>query len=277
MLSEVIIILDRSGSMACVQDDTIGGFNSFLAEQKKVPGEARFTMVQFDELYEKVYQSVPIAEARNLTKASFVPRGSTALLDAIGRTIEFQGARFDAMPADKKPDKVIVAIITDGHENASHIYNRAHVFEMIQRQRDHWGWSIYFIGANQDAIVEAGNLGILRGQALSYAATSGGVRGMSAAMNNAVTASRNTGEDYSYTWQDQVGAMAESMPLDKTTSIGSWPTPTPEPATSPSPEPAPCDPCPSPDYIGAVDSSTCAPDSPSFDSSSCSTDTGGAE
>lgn len=173
MLTEIIIILDRSGSMASVAGDTIGGFNEFVAKQKAVPGEARMTLVQFDNEYEKVYEAISLSDVKPLDRTTFVPRGSTALLDAIGTTILAQGKRFDT--ASTKPGKVVVAILTDGEENSSREFTREKVFALIKEQRDQWGWDFYFLGANQDAIRAAGDIGIARAQAVTYSANAKGV------------------------------------------------------------------------------------------------------
>lgn len=158
--TDITIILDRSGSMLSICKDTIGGFNSFLAEQRKLPGEARVSLVQFDDQYEVVYAGNDIRTAPELTEATFVPRGSTALLDAIGRTVVAMGARFAAMPEADRPDKVIFVIMTDGGENASREYARAKVFEMVKTQRETFSWEFVFIGANQDSIAVGTSLGI---------------------------------------------------------------------------------------------------------------------
>lgn len=201
--TEILIILDRSGSMESVKADTIGGFNNFLAEQKKLPDEAAITLVQFDDRYERVYEGKPLADAPRLNEDTYQPRGSTALLDAIGRTINEQGKRFSEAPDERKPSKVIVAIMTDGFENASQNFDRAQVFGLISQQRDQWGWSFYFLGANQDAIAEAGRIGLAPGQALSYAATPMGTAAVMSSLGRAVAHSRRTGKSYDYDDEDR--------------------------------------------------------------------------
>jgi len=201
--TEILIILDRSGSMDSVRADTIGGFNSFLADQKKLGDQAFLTLVQFDDQYEKLYEGRPLADAPPLDDQTFKPRGSTALLDAIGRTIHEQGARFSKAPEHLKPSQVIVAIMTDGFENASHEFDRAQVFGLISQQRDQWGWVFYFLGANQDAIAEAGRLGLAAGQALNYAATSRGTAAVMRSLSKGVAHSRRTGTPYSYDDEDR--------------------------------------------------------------------------
>lgn len=166
----IVVILDRSGSMATIQNDAIGGFNTFLAEQKKSNKKARITCVQFDDVYDVLYTDKPIAEAPELTSKTFVPRGSTALHDAIGKTIN--SSKFDA-----KKEKVVFLIITDGEENASKEWDEATLNPLITKQQDA-GWQFVFIGSNQNAIMTAKTLGINAANALS--ASSSGIGTQSA-------------------------------------------------------------------------------------------------
>lgn len=167
--TDITIILDRSGSMQSVAADTIGGFNKFLDDQKATPGEATITLNQFDTVYERIIDAKPIASASHLTPQTFVPRGMTALHDAIGRSIEDTGKRLAAMPEDQRPSKVVCVIITDGAENASRQFNQEKIDSMITEQRDKWKWEFVFLGANQDAIATATKLGIGAQNAMTYA------------------------------------------------------------------------------------------------------------
>ena len=142
-----VFILDRSGSMESCRDDTIGGFNTFLNDQKTLGGT--MTLVQFDHEYNEVYKKKDIKDVVPLTAATFQPRGSTALLDAIGKTIK----NWDA---DTKPS---VVILTDGQENASHVFTKVHIKDLIE-QKTKEGWTFAYLGANQDAFAEAGSIGI---------------------------------------------------------------------------------------------------------------------
>ncbi len=174
--TDINIVLDRSGSMQSIKNDTIGGFNAFLEAQKTVPGEASISLVQFDNVYEVVYQARALGDAPELTATTFVPRGSTALLDAIGRAINATGERLAAMAEADRPSKVIFVILTDGYENASQEFTAAQINQMIQHQRDAYQWEFVFLGANQDAITTASQLGIQAGNAMSYAASPVGTR-----------------------------------------------------------------------------------------------------
>jgi hypothetical protein len=174
--TDISIVLDRSGSMESVRSDTIGGFNTFLSDQLEEGGEATITLVQFDDIYEVVYSAIPLTDAGRLDNSTFVPRGSTALLDAIGRTIIATGKRLEALAEDQRPEKVVFVVLTDGHENASRQFTAHNVNEMISHQRDVYKWEFVFLGANQDAITTAANLGIQASHSITYAATPAGVQ-----------------------------------------------------------------------------------------------------
>jgi hypothetical protein len=163
--TDITLILDRSGSMDKCKTDTEGGFDSFIDEQKKVAGKCNVTLVQFDDQYDVVYSNKPISE---VPKCVLVPRGSTALLDAIGKTIVSTGERLAAMPENERPGAVIVAILTDGGENASHEYNWSSVKKLIDKQTNDYQWLFTFIGANQDAIANASKMGIGRSNSMTY-------------------------------------------------------------------------------------------------------------
>lgn len=172
--TDITIILDRSGSMQSVKTDTIGGFNSFLEEQQKVSGEASLSLVQFDDQYETVYTDKDINSAAQLTEATFQPRGMTALYDAIGRTINATGQRLANLPEAERPNKVLFVIMTDGFENSSQEFKAARISEMINHQRNLYKWEFMFIGANQDAVLSAQEMGIPTQAALTYTANAAG-------------------------------------------------------------------------------------------------------
>ena len=175
--TEIAVIVDRSGSMHGLEQDTIGGYNSFLKEQQEHPGEAKFTLVQFDDKYQMLFESVPIGEVKMAKKGAFFPRGATALFDAIGKTVNDLGNRLDKLPESEKPAKVLVAIITDGQENASlEFRNKEKIAEMIKHQTENWGWEFFYIAANQDAFAEGASMNIPHSNSANFAHTSGGVR-----------------------------------------------------------------------------------------------------
>jgi hypothetical protein len=182
--SDITIVLDRSGSMEAVADDTIGGFNRFLLDHKQAPGDGVLTLVQFDNVYEFVHQAKPLAEVPPLDRRTFVPRGSTALLDAIGRTINETVARLANTDESQLPGVVIFVILTDGHENSSRELTREMVFKQIKEQQEKRKWEFVFLGANQDAIAEAGMIGVPAGSSLTYAHTSRGSRAAFASLSD---------------------------------------------------------------------------------------------
>jgi uncharacterized protein YegL len=150
------VILDRSGSMQSIRDDVIGGFNSFVEEQKKLPGEATITLVQFDDQdsYEVINDFAPLHEVKEFTRTTFVPRGSTPLLDAIGRGINDCESKLGRMADWDLPKKVIFCIITDGQENMSKEFNHTQIMEMIRNQRDK-KWEFVFMSCDEGAIRDA--------------------------------------------------------------------------------------------------------------------------
>jgi hypothetical protein len=211
--TDISVVLDRSGSMASVWQDTIGGFNSFIDAQRKLPGACNVSALQFDNEFETLYTAKPVGDAPLLTKETYVPRGGTALLDAIGRTIIATGTRLAAMPDDQRPGKVIFVILTDGEENASREFTRAKVFEMIKLQRETYQWDFVFLGANQDAIHTGAGLGIAAGASMTYASNAAGTSKAFASVSNYVGRSRSGAVDVSFSAQDrqaQVDAGAKS-------------------------------------------------------------------
>jgi uncharacterized protein YegL len=176
IFTEIVCIIDRSGSMYAIKDDAIGGFNTFLKTQKELPGEATLTLVQFDTEYEMVHENSPLQDVPELNDSTFSPRGMTALHDAIGRTIDTVGKRLKNMPDENRPAKVIVSILTDGEENSSREFNLSTIKEMIEHQRSKYSWEFIFLGANQDAFAEAGKIGINIHDTVNFAATGAGIR-----------------------------------------------------------------------------------------------------
>jgi Mg-chelatase subunit ChlD len=164
-LTDIVVVLDRSGSMQSCRDDAEGGLNAFVEDQKKRPGRAVFSLVQFDTEYEFVHRGEPISRVRPFT---LVPRGSTALLDAVGRAIIETSDRLTRMPEAERPELVAFVIVTDGHENSSKEFNKEQIRQMIQHQTDAYKWQFTFLGANQDAFAEAGGIGIVAHMAADF-------------------------------------------------------------------------------------------------------------
>jgi hypothetical protein len=184
--SEIICIIDRSGSMQTIRDDAIGGFNQFLQGQCAVPGTAALTLILFDHEYLMPFHHVNIHEIPKLDATTYVPRGQTALLDAIGRAIASTRERLSATPEPDRPEKVIVCILTDGQENASHRFSREKIKHIIEHQRQKHHWEFIFLAANQDTFAEAQALGISKDSSYGFSSTSEGVSEAFARMEESV-------------------------------------------------------------------------------------------
>ena len=169
-LTELVFILDRSGSMSGLEGDVIGGFNSMIQKQKAEEGEALVTTVLFDDRVETVYDSEPIGSIPAMDGKTYYVRGCTALLDAVGSTILKVSNRQDKLEAGKKADKVIFVITTDGLENASREFSRRQVKNLIDSKTEA-GWEFIFLGANMDAVDEAEKIGIRASRAGNFTAT----------------------------------------------------------------------------------------------------------
>ena len=178
-LTELVFILDRSGSMQGLEGDTIGGFNAMIEKQKKEPGEAFVSTVLFDDRAEVLHDRVKVSEVRPITEKEYYVRGCTALLDAIGGAIHHIGNMH-----------TLFVITTDGMENASRRYSARRVKEMIRRQKEKYGWEFLFLGANIDAVETAGHLGIAPDRAVNYHCDSEGTRLNYEVMGQAVSAVR---------------------------------------------------------------------------------------
>ena len=173
-LTEMVFILDRSGSMGGLEDDTIGGFNSLIAKQKKAEGEGIVTTVLFDNKYEIIHDRFDLETIGEMTDKEYYVRGTTALLDAMGSTIQKEINVQEQLPESEKAEKVIFVIITDGYENASCEYRYKDIRRMVEAQQEK-GWEFMFLGANIDAIEEGGRLGIRKERAVTYKCDSEGL------------------------------------------------------------------------------------------------------
>ena len=167
-LTEIVLILDRSGSMSGLESDTIGGFNSMIAKQQKEEGEAIVSTVLFDDETDVIHDRVAIGEVKKLTEEDYYVRGCTALLDAVGGAIHHIGNVHKYAREEDRPAKTLFVITTDGLENASRYYSFKDVKRLIKRQKEKYNWEFLFLGANIDAIEVAGNMGISRDRAANY-------------------------------------------------------------------------------------------------------------
>ena len=193
--SEIAFVLDRSGSMKSCQQAAIEGFNQFLADQQKTDGLAKLTLVLFDDEYLVPISSIPVEEVVSLTDDTYQPRGCTALLDAIGQTIDNLGQRLAALAEKDRPGQVIVAILTDGLENASQRFTWKEIAGKIKHQTDTYKWIFLFLGANQDAIATAANPSIAANNAANYVADAAGSKAGQAAFSRKMSALRRASMD----------------------------------------------------------------------------------
>ena len=175
-LTEIVFILDRSGSMSGLESDTIGGFNAMIEKQKKAPGEALVSTILFDNVSEVIHDRVNIRDIKPMTDREYCVRGCTALLDAIGGAIHHIGNVHKYAREEDVPAHTLFVITTDGMENASRRHSVGKVKNMIERQKTKYGWEFLFLGANMDAVETAGTFGIAAERAVTYRADSRGTR-----------------------------------------------------------------------------------------------------
>jgi hypothetical protein len=159
--------------MNAIKSATEVGFNGFVREQQSTPGACALSLYQFDDEYEVVYEDKPILD---VPPFDLSPRATTALLDALGRTITIRGAHYAGLPEDQRPEKVVVVVVTDGHENASKEFTLPIIKELVSRQKDVYKWQFVFLGANMDAVGEAARMGFSEDHAMTYGADEDGVR-----------------------------------------------------------------------------------------------------
>ena len=167
-LTEIVFILDRSGSMSGLESDTIGGFNAMIEKQKKAPGEALVSTILFDNVSEVIHDRVNIRDIKPMTDSEYCVRGCTALLDAIGGAIHHIGNVHKYAREEDVPAHTLFVITTDGMENASRLYDSASVKQMIEHEKSKYGWEFLFLGANIDAAKEAARFGIGADRSVSY-------------------------------------------------------------------------------------------------------------
>jgi uncharacterized protein YegL len=164
-LTDITLVIDRSGSMTQIREDAEGGVNSFISEQTAQPGSANLTLVQFDTEYEFLHKGTPIKDVPDFV---LHPRGTTALLDAVGRAINETGERLSRLPELQRPGLVVFVVMTDGLENASSEFTKSQIKEMVEHQQEKYNWQFTFLGADQDAFAEAASMGMDRGGTANY-------------------------------------------------------------------------------------------------------------
>ena len=172
--TEIIFVIDKSGSMSHLAGDTIGGFNGFITSQKALDGKATLTTVLFDTTWKIIHDGVDIHEVKDMTSSDYIAGGGTAMLDAIGEIINRVQDRHDELGIEK-PEEVLFVITTDGEENSSHTFNKNQIEKMIKHQTNGHGWKFMFLGANMDAVKEAESIGISKDWSTNYAYDSKGI------------------------------------------------------------------------------------------------------
>lgn len=204
--TEIVVVIDKSGSMRSKQNDAIGGFNGFLEDQKKEPGEANLTLIMFDTTYNVCYTGKPIAGVEPLNHDTYRPGGGTALNDALARGIIETGKRLADMPEADRPEKVICVVITDGEENSSKEHTKEQVQEMVKHQESKYDWAFIYLGAGVDAFHEAAQLGIQQDMAVQFADSGRGVASAYAGTSEAVKGYRSGGKKglIGSSWKDKV-------------------------------------------------------------------------
>ena len=205
-MTELVFILDRSGSMSGLEKDTIGGFNSMLEKQRKEPGDAVVSTVLFDNETEVIHDRVVIADVPNLTDKEYFVRGCTALLDAVGGAIHHIGNVHKYARKEDVPEKTLFIITTDGMENASHHYTYDKVRNMIERQKERYGWEFLFLGANIDATAEAKRFGIDESMAANYHCDEVGTVLNYEVISEAITSVRTSAAPLSADWKKRIDA-----------------------------------------------------------------------
>lgn len=204
-LTEIVFILDRSGSMAGLVEDTIGGFNAMIEKQKMESGEAYVSTVLFNQESQVVHDRVDVQKVQPMTRKEYVPAGCTALLDAVGGAIHHIGNVHKYARGEDVPEHTIFVITTDGMENASSRYTYQQVKEKIVRQKEKYGWEFIFLGANIDAAANAAAIGIHADRAANFVADSAGTDATFRAVNTAVSQLRD-GATMAADWKDEVEA-----------------------------------------------------------------------
>lgn len=202
-ITELVFILDRSGSMGGLESDTIGGFNSMLEKQLKEEGEAYVTTVLFDHEIERLHDRMPICEVKPMSREDYTVRGCTALLDAVGDTIHHIGHIHKYIRKEDVPAHTVFVITTDGMENASRRYSSQEIKKLIEKQKKRYGWEFLFIGANIDAVETARSYGISEDRAVNYNADSQGTQIVYEAVCNAVGNVRNNAP-LSASWSNSI-------------------------------------------------------------------------
>lgn len=197
------VLVDRSGSMEAMRNDMEPGLAKLLEEQAKEPGQCQVSLAQFDNEYDQVWT---LRDIKNVPHYSLVPRGSTALLDALGRFISDVGAELASRPEEERPGKVAIVLITDGYENSSKEWTKSQVKELVEKQRNDYNWDFVFLGANIDAMAEGGDLGVAAASSMTFSGANAAAA--MGSVSNYISSYRTSGVA-SFSDQDREKAMEE--------------------------------------------------------------------
>jgi len=203
-LTELVMILDRSGSMAGLEADTIGGYNGMIRKQRETEGEVLVSAVLFDNRIEVLHDRIPLDQVPEITEKEYFVRGCTALLDAVGGAIHHIGNIHKYAREEDRPEKTIFVITTDGMENASHMYTYDRVKQMVERQKEKYGWEFLFLGANIDAIETAGRFGISADRAANYHSDHAGTALNYEVLSDTVLEMRSKKEAIGAEWKQRI-------------------------------------------------------------------------
>jgi len=203
--TDIAVVLDRSGSMQNIQHDTEGGFNTFVKEQKEQPGEAKLSLYQFDDKYEVVYENMDL---NNVPALSLIPRGYTALLDAVGKTIQSRGEYYASLAEEDRPERIVFVIITDGEENHSTEYTLDAVKSLITLQKETYKWQFVFLGADINSVAVGSSMGISKGSTMDFAKSPVGVANTYSNLSKNISSYRScASREVSFSDADRIDSM----------------------------------------------------------------------
>lgn len=201
-LTHIIFVVDRSGSMKQIASDMIGAYNEFIEEQRKTPKECFVSFYQFDDVYEPVFERIPLTEIKPLDKQTYVPRNMTALYDAIGTTVDDYGKYLADLPEEERPERILFVTITDGLNNASDKYTLKDVQERVKHQTEKYGWDFVFLGSNIDAWDTGASFGVAAAATLQFANSAGSVKQAFASLSKNVTSYRSAAVKAAYLFDE---------------------------------------------------------------------------
>lgn len=202
-LTHIIFVVDRSGSMGSIAEDMIGGYNEFIRKQKELPNECFVSFYQFDDVYETVFERVKLQDVKDLDNKTYSPRGSTALYDAMIKTIDEYGQYLSNLKDEDRPERILFVTITDGFENASNNRDIKAVRDRVKHQREKYDWDFVFLGSNIDAWDTGGSIGVAAGATLQFANSKGSVSSAFQSLTSNATMYRACSAKMGYTFQPE--------------------------------------------------------------------------